>query len=85
MEGCWIKIQSPDGKMMVKMKDHKFTVPVALNGKTVMIEGIAEEKVTPVDELRHYAKDAGKSQSEIDAIINPKREIVVTAKGVRVL
>ena len=44
MEGCWIKIQSPGGKIMVKMKDHQFTVPLALNGKTVVIGGSAEEE-----------------------------------------
>ncbi len=85
MEGCWIKIQSPDGKMMVKMKDHQFTVPVALSGKTVVINGTADEKVTSVEELQHYAKDAGKSKSEIDAIITPKKEIIITANGLRVL
>ena len=85
MEGCWIKVQSPDGKMMVKMKDHKFTVPVALNGKTVVIDGAAEEKITSVEQLKHYAVDAGKSKAEIDAIKEPKKEIVIDAKGVLVL
>jgi hypothetical protein len=85
MEGCWIKVQSPDGKMMVKMKDHKFTVPVALNGKTVIIDGAAEEKITSVEQLRHFAVDAGKSKEEVAAIKEPKKEIVIDAKGVLVL
>ncbi|MDB5246134.1 MAG: hypothetical protein JWQ40_528 [Segetibacter sp.] len=85
MEGCWIKVQSPGGKMMVKMKDHKFTVPLALIGKTVVIDGAAEEKITSVEQLRHYAEDAGKSKEEIAAIKDPKKEIVIDAKGVLVL
>jgi len=85
MEGCWIKIQSPGGKMMVKMKDHAFKVPLALNGKTVIIDGLAEEKITSVDQLRHYAEDAGKSKDEIDAIKEPKKEIVIQAKGILVV
>lgn len=85
MEGCWIKVQSPDGKMMVKMKDHKFTVPVALNGKTVVIEGAAEEKITSVEQLKHYAADAGKTKAEIESIKEPKKEIIVDAKGILVL
>lgn len=85
MEGCWIKVQGPEGKMMVKMKDHKFTVPVALNGKTVVIDGEAEEKLTSVEQLRHYAADAGKSKEEIAAIKEPKKEIIIDAKGVLVL
>ena len=28
MEGCWIKIQSPDGSMMVKMKDMHSLYPL---------------------------------------------------------
>lgn len=85
MEGCWIKVQSAGGKIMVKMKDHKFTVPVALNGKTVVIAGAVEEKITSVEQLKHYAADAGKSKEEIAAIKEPQKEIVVDAKGVLVL
>ncbi|GEO11689.1 DUF4920 domain-containing protein [Segetibacter aerophilus] len=85
MEGCWIKVQSPDGKMMVKMKDHQFAVPVALNGKTVVIAGEAEEKITSVEQLKHFAMDAGKSKEEIAAIKEAKKEIVIDAKGVLVL
>ncbi len=84
-EGCWIKIQSPDGNMMVKMKDHKFTVPLVLNGKNIVIAGLAEEKLTTVEQLRHYAEDAGKSKEEIARIKEPKREITVQAKGILVL
>ena len=85
MEGCWIKVQSPNGSMMVKMKDHKFVVPVILNGKTIVIYGIADEKLSSIEQLRHFAEDAGKSKAEIAKITEPKREIVVQAKGILVL
>ncbi len=85
MEGCWIKVQSPDGSMMVKMKDHKFTVPVILNGKTIVINGTAEEKLTSVEQLRHFAEDAGKSKVEIAKITAPKKEVIVQANGILVL
>jgi hypothetical protein len=85
MEGCWIKVKSPNGDMMVKMKDHKFTVPVILNGKTIVIDGMAEEKLTSVEQLRHFAEDAGKSKAEIAKITEPKKEILVQAKGILVL
>jgi cyanophycinase-like exopeptidase len=71
--------------MMVKMKDHKFTVPVILNGKTIVIDGMAEEKLTSVEQLRHFAEDAGKSKAEIAKITEPKKEILVQAKGILVL
>lgn len=84
-EGCWIKVKSPNGSMMVKMKDHKFLVPLVLNGKTIVIDGIADEKLTTVEQLRHFAEDAGKSKEEIAKITEAKKEIVVQAKGILVL
>jgi uncharacterized protein YdeI (BOF family) len=84
-EGCWIKVKSPDGSMMVKMKDHKFLVPVILEGKSIVINGIAETKKTTVAELRHFAEDAGKTKAEIAKITEPKTEITVQAKGILVL
>ena len=83
--GCWIKIKSPTGDMMVKMKGHSFFVPLALNGKEVVIDGMAEEKETSVEQLKHYAEDANKTKEEIAAIKEPKKEIIVEAKGVLVL
>lgn len=84
-EGCWIKLQSESGDMMVKMKDHSFLVPVALKGKTVVVNGTAKQKVTTVDQLKHYAEDAGKPQAEIDAITEPQKEVILDATGVLVL
>jgi len=85
MMGCWIKVQSANGDMTVKMEDEKFLVPLALNGKSVVIDGMAEQKVTTVEELRHIAEDAGKSKAEIAKITEPKKEISIQAKGILVL
>lgn len=84
-EGCWIKIKGTNGNIMVKMKDHKFLVPLVLNEKQVIIDGVAEEKVTSVEMLKHYAEDAGKTKAEIDAIKEPKKEVTIQAKGILVL
>ncbi|MBS4042446.1 MAG: DUF4920 domain-containing protein [Chitinophagaceae bacterium] len=84
-EGCWLKIKAADKNIMVKMKDHKFLVPVEMKGKTIAIKGIAENKVTSVEMLKHYAEDANKSKEEIDAIKEPKQEIVIQATGIYVI
>ncbi len=84
-EGCWLKIQSPNGSMMVKMKDHAFLVPLAINGKEIIIHGIAEQKTTSVEMLRHFAEDAGKSKEDIEKIMEPKTEIIIDAEGVVVI
>lgn len=84
-EGCWLKIQSPNGNLMVKMKDHAFLVPLAINGKEIIIHGIAEQKTTTVEMLRHFAEDAGKSKEDIQKITEPKTEIIIDADGVVVI
>jgi hypothetical protein len=83
--GCWLKMETKNGRMMVKMKDHAFFVPLDLNGKEIVVDASAKMTVTPVEELKHYAKDAGKSKAEIAAIKEPKKEIILNAKGVLVL
>ncbi len=85
MEGCWLKLQTADGKMMIKMKDHAFLVPVDINGKEIVVDGTASMKITSVKELQHYAEDAGKTKEEIAAITEPKNEIILNAKGILVL
>ena len=84
-EGCWIRMETAGGPMLIKMKDHSFTVPLALNGKTIVADGTAELKETSVEMLKHYAEDAGKSKAEISAIKTPKKEIILQAKGILVL
>lgn len=84
-EGCWLRMKNGNEKIMVRMKDHKWFVPTALNGKTIVLEGTAEVKETSVAQLKHYAEDAGKSQAEIDAIKEPKKEVLVNAKGILVI
>lgn len=84
-EGCWLKMLSSDGKIMVKMKDHAFLVPVDINGKEIVVTGKAKVKMTSVKELQHYAEDAGKSEEEIAKITEPKKEIIVYATGILVL
>nr|WP_314491292.1 DUF4920 domain-containing protein [uncultured Chryseobacterium sp.] len=85
-KGCWLTIQTEDDtQFFVKMKDYGFFVPTALKGKNVVLEGNAERKVTSVDEQKHYAEDAKKPQTEIDAITKPKEEIRFVANGIKVV
>lgn len=87
-KGCWMNIttQSADDPMLfVKFKDYGFFVPKDIAGRRVVMQGYAYREVTPVDELRHLAEDAGKSQEEIDAITEPKEELKFMASGVLLL
>lgn len=82
-KGCWMSITNGEGDdMMVRFKDYGFFMPKDISGREVIMNGKAFYQITPVDELRHYAEDAGKSQAEIDAITEPKRELSFLADGV---
>jgi hypothetical protein len=85
-KGCWIKLQVNDSTTaMVKMKDYGFFLPLAAKGKRAIVEGEVKMKTTSVEELKHYAEDAKKSQEEIAAITKPEKEIRFTAKGIMIL
>ena len=84
--GCWLKVAVNDStEAFVKMKDYAFFAPVAIKGKTVVMDAVASIKTTPVEDLQHYAKDAKKSAAEIAAITEPKREITFLANGIQVV
>jgi hypothetical protein len=81
--GCWMKVEKEDGtSMLVRMKDHKFFLPKDVAGKTAIFEGVASVKTLPVETLKDYAADEGKSQAEVDAIKEPKKDVVFEAAGV---
>lgn len=82
-KGCWLTVPLPDGNLMrVTFKDYGFFVPTTSQGYPLILEGVAQKSITDVETLRHYAEDAGKSQEEIEAIIQPKEEFTFVATGV---
>lgn len=81
-KGCWMKLDMDgENQVMVKFKDYGFFMPLDAEGD-VVVNGKAFITETPVDELRHYAEDAGKSKEEIEAITEPKLEYRFEADGV---
>ena len=85
-KGCWMILADGNStEMMVKFEDYGFFMPKDISGKEVIIQGKAFKEVTPVDELRHYAEDAGKSKEEIAAITEAKEELKFMATGVLLL
>ncbi len=82
-KGCWLTLELANGdKATVKMKDYGFFLPVAAIGKQVVINGEATLKTVSVAEQKHYAEDAKKSQAEIDAIKEAKKEMRILASGI---
>lgn len=83
-KGCWMKLPAGETNetIMVRFKDYGFFMPLDANGKEVIVEGKAFVKEVSVDELKHYAEDAGKSAEEIAKITAPKMELAFEANGV---
>ena len=82
-KGCWMKIDLGDNKeAFVKFKDYAFFMPKDSKDDEVILNGKAFMSQESVEDQKHYAGDAGKSQAEIDAIVAPKTIYSFTADGV---
>lgn len=82
-KGCWMKLNLKNGEeVMVKFKDYGFFVPMDIEGREVVVNGIAFVDNMSVEDQRHYAKDAGESPEDIKQIKEPKKTFEFEADGV---
>lgn len=82
-KGCWMKMDLGNNQALrVTFKDYAFFVPKDASGKEVIVEGYAYNDTISVDELKHYAEDAGSSKEEIEKITEPEVEFSFEANGV---
>lgn len=82
-KGCWMKLDLGDEKeSMVKFKDYGFFVPLNSDNRDVIVNGKAYVTEISVEELQHYAKDAGKTDEEVAKITEPKYTYAFLADGV---
>ena len=82
-KGCWMKLDlSKDKESMVRFKDYGFFVPLDADNKEVVVNGKAYVTKISVDQLKHYAKDGGKSEEEIAKITEPEFTYAFEADGV---
>jgi len=82
-KGCWMKIDLGDEQeSMVKFKDYGFFVPMNSEERKVVVSGKAYVSEVSVDDLKHFAKDAGKTTEEIALITTSKFTYSFLADGV---
>lgn len=82
-KGCWMKVADGESDtVMVRFRDYSFFVPKSSAGSDAVVEGKAFYDTVSVKELKHYAKDAGKSEKEIAAIEEPRVRLAFTADRV---
>jgi hypothetical protein len=81
--GCWMDLDlGEDNDIHVTFKEEEFTIPLDAAGKSAMVKGIAVREMIPVETLRNYAREDGKSEEEIAAITEPAWEYEFVATGV---
>lgn len=84
-KGCWMQVDLDQEKSsFVRFKDYGFFAPMNAAGHEVVMQGKAFVSIVSVDELKHYAKDAGKSETEIAAITEPKVTYAFEADGIAI-
>ncbi len=82
-KGCWMTMNLGNEKeAFVKFNDYAFFVPKNADKSQAIVSGKAFVSIESVDKMKHYAKDAGKSQAAIDSIIAPKKTYSFMADGV---
>ena len=86
VKGCWMTMDVGNQQSMrITFKDYGFFVPPESSGRTAILQGQLKTETIDVPTLRHFAKDAGKSEQEIAAISQPKVELTFVADGVLLL
>ena len=85
-KGCWMSMDlGNDEEAVVRFKDYGFFVPKeGAEGKSTIVDGKAFLDITSIDQLKHDAKDGGKSQVAIDSIVAPKIIKRIIATGVQI-
>jgi hypothetical protein len=82
-KGCWMNVDlGKNEQAFIKFKDYGFFMPLNAKGEEVIVIGKAFLAIESVDEQKHYAKDAGKSQAAIDSITTPIKTYSFLADGV---
>lgn len=88
VKGCWMEVcdtSACDQTVFVQFLDYGFFMPKDLAGENVLMKGKLMREEVSVEDLQHFARDAGKSEAEINAIQKPEIKITFLASGVRVL
>ncbi len=84
MKGCWMVLDLPGDKdPMVQFKDYAFFVPKDIEGREAVVNGKAYIEQVSVEDQKHFAKDAGKTEEEIAAIAEPENRLAFMADGVK--
>ena len=82
-KGCWMRLDiGNEDEAFVRFKDYGFFMPKDIATDEVIVAGKAYVEETSVEDLKHFAKDAGKSEEEVAAITEPELTYAFLSHGV---
>lgn len=83
MKGCWLNLVLVNGEeVLVTFKDYSFFVPKDIAGKLVVINGVAQVTEISEEDQKHFARDAGQTEKEVNKIKGKINKYSMVAEGV---
>jgi hypothetical protein len=83
-KGGWFTIDAGNGKVIkAHFKNYKINLPMDIQGRVVIIEGVAKKQFV-ADDMQHFAGDTVIKRKKQRVRANPKRSLVFEVKGLMV-
>jgi hypothetical protein len=85
-EGCWLMLKNEGGEdLYIDIAGKKFHLTPDIEGKTVAVKGVLTKEPISIEEVKQMAREAGKTEAEVNAITSIKDDIAMEATGLIVL
>lgn len=83
-KGGWFEMDAGNGKVIAAhFKNYNITLPKALAGRGVIIQGVAQRILT-ADDLQHFAGDTVTGAKQHAEKVNPKARMTFEVRGLMV-
>ncbi|MDB5000365.1 MAG: hypothetical protein JWR76_1442 [Mucilaginibacter sp.] len=83
-KGGWFMMDAGAGKTIeAHFANYNVTLPKAITGRTVIIEGVAQRQLI-ADDLQHFAGDTVTGSKQHKVKVNPKQRITFEVRGLMV-
>jgi hypothetical protein len=80
-KGGWFDLDAGNGSIIAAhFKDYSVNIPTDLQGRTVIIEGVAQKQFI-ADDLQHLAGDTVTGKKQHHVTVDPKRRLTFEVKG----
>lgn len=80
-KGGWFEIDAGNGKVIAAhFKNYNIKLPEAIEGRTVIVEGVAQRILT-ADDLQHFAGDTVTGTKQHHEKVNPKARLTFEVWG----